>query len=237
MRKLLGLAALAAFCGSAVAADLPIVTKAPQQVFATNSSGYWMGMYAAGAGGAADVKNIPGLNAASLTTTQGELGMEFGYRWASANSMKFVDVLVDVGYMNLNGSTAGLSLSGPIAVEAGVRVGVPAAAITSLFPALNFGNFPTVAPPTGTSVLATQTYVGALVRFEDISPNFGALKNTEWAISPGFMVGMIQVLNNGTAADFRFEYLGAANHCIGPFGSACATIDHRLMAKAVMNFM
>ena len=235
MKKLMCVAALAAFCVPAIAADLPF--KAAPSIptaFPIASSGVYYGMYTAGAGGSADAKNLPaGINAASLTTTQGEIGGVIGYRWGGSQT-RFVDVECDLGWMNLNGNTAGLSLSGPFAGECGARIGVPAAAIAQLFPTFNLSSLPGLPIPTGQSVLSTQMYVGGAARFEDISVNFGLPANQQWAISPAVWVGMIQALSNGTALDARFEYIGAANVCIGPAG--CATMGHRFMAKASMLF-
>lgn len=237
MKRLALAAALAALSLPALAADLPF--KAAPSIptaFPIASSGVYYGLYTAGAGGAADVKNVPaGINAASLTTTQGEVGGIIGYRWGGSQT-RFVDVECDLGWMNLNGTTAGLSLSGPIAGECGARIGVPAAAISSLFPVLNLSNLPGLPVPTGQSILSTQMYIGGAARFEDISVNFGLPSNQQWAISPALWVGMIQALSNGTALDARFEYIGSANGCIGPAAGGCATLGHRFMAKASMLF-
>lgn len=239
MKRLLVAAALAALCVPAGAADLQL-KAAPSipNTFPITGSGLYYGLYVAGAGGSADAKNLQvpsGINAASLTTTQGEIGGVAGYRWGSSNGMRFVDIEADVGWLNLNGNTAGLSLSGPLAAEVGARVGVPAAAIAQLFPTFNLPSLPGLPIPAGQSVLSTQMYVGAAARFEDISVNVGLPANQQWEISPALWVGMIQALSNGTALDARFEYIGPANACIGPAGG-CATMGHRLMAKASMLF-
>lgn len=234
MKRLLCVAALAALCVPAAAADLPV--KAAQAIstsFPIATSGVYYGMYMAGAAGQADVKNIPGLNAASLTTTQGEVGGMFGYRFGSANAMRFIDLEANVGWMNLNGNVAGLSLSGPVAVELGAKVGVPMAAITSLFPNLGLPTFPL---PANRSVTSTEAYVGGAARFEDISANFGLPSNQQWAISPALWVGMIQGLDNGTAIDLRFETIWKTNECVGPVAGACATLGQRYMAKVGLLF-
>jgi hypothetical protein len=235
MKKFLCIAALAALCVPAAAADLQLKAPALTAQFPTTMSGAYYGLYTALAAGQAEVKNIPaGINAASLTTTQGEIGGVVGYRWASANAARFVDAECDIGAMNLNGNTAGLSAGGPMVVECGVRAGVPMAAFASLFPNLGLPNFPTLPIPTGVSQLSTQMYVGGAVRFEDISPNFGATSNSAWAISPALWVGMLQMLSNGTALDGRIEYIFASDKCIGPV--ACMQMDHRVMAKIGMLF-
>ena len=237
MKKFLALAALAALCVPAAGADLQL--KAAPSIptaFPIASSGVYYGLYTAGAGGSADVKNLPaGINSASLTTTQGEVGGVVGYRWGGSQT-RFIDVEADVGWLNLNGQTAGLSLSGPVAAEVGARVGVPMAAITQLFPTLGLPSLPGLPVPSGQSVLSTQMYVGAAARFEDISVNFGLPSNQQWAISPALWIGMIQGLSNGTALDARFEYIGPANVCIGPAAGGCADMGHRFMAKASMLF-
>lgn len=236
MKRLAILAAMAALCVPAAAADL-VPVKAPVlgSTFPATMSGAYYGLYAALAAGQADVKNVPaGINTASLTTTQGELGGVIGYRWATSNGARFIDAELDVGAMNLNGNTAGLSVGGPVAIEAGVRAGVPMAAITSLLPSFNLANFPTLPLPTGITQLSTQGYVGGAVRFEDISPSFGAASNSEWGISPVLWVGMLQMLSNGTAIDGRLEYIFASDKCIGPL--ACVQMDHRVMAKVLMDF-
>src|SRR5690348_16007498 len=162
MKRITVLSALVAIflAGPAGAADLPVKAPSIPTAFPIASSGVYYGLYTAGAGGSADVKNLPaGINAASLTTTQGEVGGVVGYRWGGSQT-RFIDVEADVGWLNLNGQTAGLSLSGPVAAEVGARVGVPMAAITQLFPTLGLPSLPGLPVPSGQSVLSTQMYVG-----------------------------------------------------------------------------
>lgn len=234
MRSIL-LAAAVALGVPAMAADLPF--KAPQSLptsFPIASSGLYYGLYVAGAAGSAGVNNVPaGINSTSLISQQGEIGGTLGYRFGSSNMQRFIDLECDLGYMNLNGTTAGLSLSGPIAGECGARIGVPAAAITSLFPNLGLPNF-MLPLPTGVNVLSTQMYVGGAARFEDISANFGLMSNQEWSLSPAAWVGMIQGLSNGTAIDARFEYIAPSSTCIGPV--TCAKMSSRYMAKVGLLF-
>ena len=239
MKLLIAGAILGAMIGGAAAADLP-VKAAPAPMIGTTfpiaSSGVYYGLYTAGAAGSADVQNVPaGINAASLTTTQGEVGGIVGYRFGSSNMQRFIDIEADLGWMNLNGNNAGLSLSGPVAAEVGARIGVPAAAITSLFPNLGLPNF-MLPVPTGVTTLSTQMYVGGAARFEDISPAVGAASNQQWAISPALWIGMLQALSNGTALDGRFEIIWPANACIGPVPGACANMGQRYMAKVGLLF-
>lgn len=238
MKLLIAGAMLGAMIGGAAAADLPV--KAQPSIptaFPLASSGLYYGLYVAGAGGAADATNVPaGINAASIITQQGEIGGLVGYRFGSSNMQRFLDLECDLGYMNLNGATAGLSLSGPVAGECGARVGVPMAALQALFPSLGLPSFQ-IPLPAGTSVLATQVYVGGAARFEDISNTVAGLgANQEWAFSPAVWVGMLQGLSNGTALDGRIEYIGRANACVGPAPGACGQIDHRWMAKVAFVF-
>ncbi len=237
MKTFILAAALAgALTGGAVAADMPVKAAPISTTFPIATSGVYYGMYMAGAAGSTDAKGLPaGINAASLTTTQGEIGGIVGYRFGTANMARFIDLEVDAGWLNLNGNTAGLSLSGPVAVEVGARVGVPAAAITALFPSFNLPSFPALPVPAGANVLSTQMYIGGAARFEDISVNFGLPSNQQWAISPAVWLGMIQALSNGMAIDGRLEYIAPANACIGPAGG-CANMGHRYMAKAAILF-
>lgn len=232
MKWVMGILASATVAGSAWGADLP--TKAPSALptsFPIAASGLYYGLYTAGAAGRADLQGqVQGVNLSSLTTTQGEVGGIVGYRFGSSNMTRFIDLEADLGWMNLNGNQAGLSLSGPVAAEVGARVGVPAAAITALFPNLGLPNFQ-LPIPTGVAVLSTQAYVGGAARFEDVSVNVGLPSNQQWAISPALWIGMIQGLSNGTAIDARFEVIWPANQCIGPDPTACASMGQRYMAK------
>jgi hypothetical protein len=234
MRLLIAGAVLGAVTVSAQAADLPVKAPAISTSFPIASSGVYYGLYTAGAAGSADAKNLPaGVNTADLTTTQGEVGGVVGYRFGSSNMARFIDIEADLGWMNLNGNTSGLSLSGPVAAEVGARIGVPAAAITALFPSFSLPSFP-LPPPTGVAVLGTQLYLGGAARFEDVSVNFGLPNNQAWTISPAIWVGGLQQLSNGTALDARFEYIAPSSACVGPV--MCATLGHRYMAKAAILF-
>lgn len=115
----LALTAIAAFTGSALAADLPArtYTKAPAVVASPiyNWSGFYIGLNGGG-GSAHDCWTVsavslfpvvPAANEGCHNDTGGLVGGQIGYRWQSANFVFGVEAQGD--WANLNGSNASLA--------------------------------------------------------------------------------------------------------------------------------
>jgi hypothetical protein len=183
----------------AESADLPLkATPAPFLYPAANGL-YW-GIGTIGGGGNANV-SVPGFNTASLVTNQISINGIVGYAWNVPNSSMFSAVEGWFGFNNFNGNQAGFDWSGPATFTQRVLLGAPLDTVMALFP--NFGiTIPPFPPlPNGQTATNVKPYLFGSISEDDVSINFGAAANKDWRISPGFGVGALGQLSNGTAVD------------------------------------
>src|SRR5882762_1361555 len=129
MRSIFGLAAAIAALAMtpASAADMP--TKAPVGGFFSTSypyqsSGLFFGLYTDGTGGSV-AATVPGVGAASLTTTTAAIGGTIGWAFGQKGSPVSYTIESDFGVTNFNGNNAGLSLQGPLVFEQRFTVFTP----------------------------------------------------------------------------------------------------------------
>lgn len=239
MRNILRSLALASVLigGAAVAADLPV--KAPPSPFFSTaypyqSSGLFFGLYTEGAGGSVSA-TVPGVGAASLTTTTGALGLTAGYVWGQKNSALAYSVEGDFGFTNFNGNNTGLALQGPLLFEQRFVVFAPWANLMAALP--NFPNvlgtippFPALQPGVTASNLQMGLAVG--VREKDISTSFiGLNSNKVWRVEPVIKLIAMEQLSNGTAIR---AWVGVAlpdkGAIIGPVPGASVTLGPEILA-------
>jgi hypothetical protein len=232
--RMMTYAAIAAvsFTVSAHAADnLP--TKAPAAAasffnpYPYGTSGFFVGLFTEGGAGSVS-GSVAGANSASLTSTQAGAGLTIGYAWGRAGSPVAYSLEGDFGWTNFNGSTAGLTLSGPAAFEQRFVVFTPLASVLNMLPLLNtaLGTVPPFPALTG-NLTASNLQVGLMAGIDenDISVNFpGLASNSEWAVAP--MIGLVSMeqLSNGAAVRSWVKNVFAERGvCAGPIANACAS--------------
>jgi hypothetical protein len=243
MRKLFGILGGLALLTStaAMAADQnPPVFKAPSVIsngYPYGSSGLFFGAYTEGGGGSVN-GSVPGVSSASLTDTQAGLGLTLGYGWGTKGSPFGFTLEGDAGWRNINGSTQGFSVNGPLHFEQRGIAWTPASNILAnipFFQTLANQIPPFITPPSGTATSNLQFGLGAGLDEDDISTAFpGLASNKEWRLSP--MVGLFSMeqVSNGTAlrswakVDFPQQSV-----CTGPVGkTACGGLETQFSVGA-----
>lgn len=233
MKKLL-LASAALLLGAAAhAADLPVKAPATSPWFSAaypyQSSGIFFGVYTAGGGGSVSA-SVPGVGAASLTTTTAEIGGTVGWAWGQKGSPISYTLEGDFGVTNFNGSQAGLSLQGPLSFEQGFTVWTPFNNIMNLLPNLPtnlFGTVPPFAPlQPGVTASNLQSGIGVFIKEKDISTSFqGVAANKIWRVYPAVRLTAMEQLSNGSAL---YAYAEAAfptdGKIIGPVPGSTVTL-------------
>jgi hypothetical protein len=197
------------------------------------SSGLFFGLFTEGGAGAVQ-GSVPGIGSASLTSTQAGVGGTIGYAWGRAGSPVAFSVEGDFGWTNFNGSTQGLSFSGPAAFEQRFVAFTPLATILNMLPNLpslgTVAPFPALAP----GVTASNLQVGLMAGIDenDISTNFpGLASNREWRVAP--MIGLVSMeqLSNGLAVRTWVKTIFPDKGvCAGPIANACANVGQQVKA-------
>jgi hypothetical protein len=216
-------------CGSALAADLPMITKAPPVVtpiFASNH--FYMGFNFGGAAGTVDAVTPTG--AGKFTQANGQMGVTLGYGWKLANNA-FVAIEGDFDALGQSGNALnGLSLNGPMAFDQRLVYGGGAfdTVMQTLQGIFNFGAVPGFPqPPVGQSAINTKMY-GFVGIFEaDRSANFGLAANKVWEIGPEVGMGIRTQYSSGMATDVStFALLHDKSQCVGSIqGPACEKMN------------
>jgi hypothetical protein len=236
---LFALLAITAGVASAVAADLPPppapVFKAPPSIVANGypyeTSGLFFGLFTEGGGGSVNA-SVPGVAAASLTTTQAGLGVTAGYAWGQKGNPFAFSIEGDFGWTNFNGGTAGLSLSGPLFFEQRFVVFTPYKTIADLFPSFpNLGTLPPFSTlPAGVTASNQQLGLFVGLREDDISLNFpGVAANREWHLAPEIGIAQMEQLSNHSAMRtwVKTVFPGDKGLCVGPVANACASLGQQ----------
>jgi len=204
---------------SAVAADLPTKANAfkPRDI-PTTGCGTYMTLGAAGGAGSISNSPVPG-----ASVVQGEIGAGFGYTCAmSPTSLWFAEG--SIWLANLNGSTNGFSLSGPLDVM--IRAGYGNSAITSILGSIGFGGIAVPSLPVlpiGVTSGTPVPYAALAGHFQDVSSQFIDANtgnvftaNKVWEAAPAFQIGAWSRLSNGTVADVYGEYqVRTSGACFG----------------------
>lgn len=202
-----GIAALA-FASAVHAADIPVKAAPVQQAsffssaYPYQSSGIFFGAYVAGSAGSASA-NVPGINSASLTTTDAEIGATVGWAWGQKNSQIAYTLEGDFAVTNFNGNQAGLSLTGPLSFEQIFTIWTPTNNIANLLPT-SISNLLTVPPfqalPAGVTASNLQSGFGIGAKEKDISSAFqGVAANKTWLVEPALRLAAMEQLSNGSA--------------------------------------
>lgn len=224
------------------AADLPMKAADWQQAFKGypyGSSGLFFGVFTEGGGGPVTA-TVPGVGAASLTTTSATIGGTIGYAWGAKNSPVAFSLEGDFGFTNFNGNTQGLSLSGPLTFEQRFVAFTPIASLLNLLP--NFPSLGTIAPfpalQSGLTASNLQMGLFAGIRESDISPNFpGLAANREYRIAPVAGIMAMEQLSNGAAlrawVKTVFPEKGV---CVGSVVGACENTGQQVLAGVGVYF-
>jgi len=218
MKKLLVIAGAAAlFASSVFAADLaPLSTKARvASGYPTTRCGIYYGL---GTGGSATAVNG---GVVGERIVQGELDAILGYTCPiGGNGFWFVEG--SVGFNNINGSTNGLALSGPLVMIQRVGGGSP---INGLFnPFGNSISLPSLpALPNGVTAGPANGYFFAGVVEQDVTAQLGGFgQNKQWVIAPLLGVGMLTRLSDGVVVDTWAGWQMNSNSiCLGGIRGAC----------------
>lgn len=232
------LAVIAAALMSVQAFAADVATKAPSSFLTSaypyQSSGLFVGLYTEGGGGSV-AAIVPGVGAASLTTTSAGLGATIGYAWGQKGSALAYTVEGDFGFTNFNGNNAGLSLQGPLSFEQRFVIFAPWANIMAALP--NFPNlfgtvppFPSLQPGVTASNLQMGLAFG--VKEKDISSAFaGVASNKVWRVEPVIKLIAMEQLSNGTALR-AWVGVGLPDRgaIIGPVPGSSVTLGPEVMA-------
>lgn len=224
--------------GAALAADAapPSVKAAAASLlsgYPYETSGPFVGIYTEGGGGPVNA-TVPGVGSASLTTTSAGAGISLGYAWGRKGSNFAASCQANFGWTNFNGSTVGMSLSGPLALEQECTVYTPLSNIAALLP--NFPSLGSIPPfPTTPGVTVTSPIqMGFLVgmRENDISTFFTGLPAMrEWRFAPEIGIVAMQQLSNATAVKAWVKTVFPDKGiCSGPVPGACSNTGQQVLA-------
>lgn len=234
----LGVLAFALICNvfvaSAFASDVNApANKALTYQYPTTKCGLYYGVNSIGSTGS--VANA----AVGTQQVTGAIGVDVGYTCPAGLGFWFVDGAFD--FTNVNGSTNGLSLSGPAMFEQRFGFGAPVDMIISAIPGLQSlqSAMPSLIPlPQGVSVNTSSPYVFASVSEQDVSATLGFAQNRQWLVSPGLGIGNKVRLSNGVVFDPFAEYVLNSNAmCFGPLsGSNCVKLSTQIRAGFHLDF-
>lgn len=207
----------------AFAADLP--TKAPSANLLTagypTKCGFYYGI---GTGG-----NAGAVNGAAVGTqiVQGDIDAVIGYTCPFAqNAFWFVEA--QGGISGLNGSTNGLSLSGPGIFIERAGAGSPINALLgSLIPANINPSLPSIPLlPNGINTSPSNAYLFAGIVEQDIGAQIGALSGHQWVVAPIIGSGLLTRASNNVMIDTWAGWQMNSNSFCPGGGSACAKLGN-----------
>jgi hypothetical protein len=227
--------------GAAQAADLSVKAfPAIPTAYPYQSSGLFFGIYTEGGGGSVSA-TAPGVNPASLATTDAGIGATLGYAIGQKGSQFAYTFEADFGFTNFNGNNAGFALQGPLSFEQRFVVWTPFSNLSQLLPNLPniFGTvppFPGLAPGVTASNLQTGLAFG--VREKDVSLSFaGVQANKEWLVEPVIKAMAMEQLSNGTALRaWAGVTIPTQGHFIGPVPGSTAKLGPEVLAGVGVYF-
>lgn len=204
-RLILAASAAALISTAAIAADLPVKAP-PASAWSLGSyptlNGVIVGLYTEG-GGSSVVASVPGVPAASLTTTTAAIGLTLGYMWTPGRSPVTFSFENDVCAQNFNGNQAGFSVQGPICLEQRVMAFAPWEKLLAAVPSIP-NPFASISPFTFQPGVTPKGNAMAGIGFgfyeRDISTAFqGVQSGKVWRVDPEVVFMHVQPLSNGTA--------------------------------------
>jgi hypothetical protein len=177
---------------------------------------------------------VPGVNNASLTTTQGLVGGIVGYSSDMAAGARYWFAEGDIGWNNFNGNTSGFAISGPVTIQILAGVGAPASEILSVLPTFGL-SAPTLPVIGGATQTNPHIYAALGVDISDVSASFGAIRNTDWQVSPLVALGIEANLSTGGVIGARIEeVIETDSQCIG--AAICSKQTNLTRAKVLYKF-
>jgi hypothetical protein len=233
MLKKFLLASVAVLIATAAFAADNLPTKAPlgYAEYPTTKCGMYFGVNTMGEAGA--VQNA----AVGTQTIQGAIGLTLGYTCPIGHGYWFVDGMFD--FANLNGSTNGLSLTGPAMFEQRFGFGAPVPFLLNLIPGLaSLQNaVPSLIPlPTNVVVVTSSPYLFGSLHEDDVGVSNGFASNSQYLISAGFGIGTKTRLSNGVVFDPFAEYiLPSSQMCVGLAGG-CVKKGSAVRIGAALEF-
>lgn len=224
---ILGLLATSA----AQAADLPTKALAGLSAGYPVKCGFYYGIGTGGNAGA--VKGA----AVGTQIVQGDLDAIVGYTCPFAgNAFWFVEG--QGGFANLNGSSNGLSLSGPAVFIERAGVGSPVNALLgSLF---SFNASPALPSipllPAGVTASPGNAYLFAGLVEQDIGAQIGTLSGHQWVVAPLVGAGLLTRLSNNVMVDtWAGMQTNSQSFCPGG-GSACAKLGNMVRVGVALKY-
>lgn len=188
--------------------------------------------YGVGTGG-----NAGAVNGAAVGTqiVQGDLDAIVGYTCPFAdNAFWFAEG--SFGFSNLNGSTNGLALSGPLVAIERVGAGSPINNILgSLMPANINPSLPSIPLlPAGVTTSPGNGYLFVGLVQQDIGAQIGALSGHQWVVAPMLGAGILTRASNNVMIDTWAGWQMNSNSFCPGGGSACAKLGN--MARVGVSF-
>ena len=188
--------------------------------------------YGVGTGG-----NAGAVNGAAVGTqiVQGDLDAIVGYTCPFGQSA-FWFVEGQGGISGLNGSTNGLSLSGPGVFIERAGAGSPINALLgSLIPANINPSLPSIPLlPAGITTSPSNGYLFAGIVEQDIGAQIGALSGHQWVVAPLIGAGLLTRASNNVMIDTWAGWQMNSNSFCPGGGSACAKLGN--MARVGVSF-
>lgn len=225
---LISLVALEGWLAPAFGGDIASPSNSPAVKAINNAftSGYPTkcgAYYGLGTGG-----NAGAVNGAAVGTqvVQGDLDALIGYTCPFAgNAFWFVEG--QFGFSNLNGSSNGLALSGPLVAIERVGAGSPLQQyFQGILPNLNFPAVPSTPSFNGATAGAPQSYAFAGLVEQDISAQIGLLSGHQWVVAPIIGVGMLTRYSNQMMVDTWAGWQMNSNSFCPGGGNACAKLGN-----------
>lgn len=205
-----------------VAPPAPAVTainKTLTQGYPTRCGAY----YGIGTGG-----NAGAVNGAAVGTqiVQGDLDALVGYTCPFAgNAFWFAEG--QFGFANINGSTNGLALSGPLVAVERVGVGSPIQQyLAGILPNLNLPAVPSTPSFSGATAAAPNSYLFAGLVEQDIGAQIGALSGHQWVVAPMIGLGMLTRYSNNMVVDTWAGWQMNSNSFCPGGGSSCGKLGN-----------
>jgi hypothetical protein len=176
-------------------------------------------------GGSSVVATVPGVPAASLTTTTAGVGGTLGYMWTPRNSPVSFSFEGHLEAQNFNGNSAGLSVQGPLRVEGAAIAWAPWSRVFAALPTIwnPFSSLSAFTLPSGFTAQGNALAgLGFYYTAADISSAFAGLQAGKvWRGNPGLEAITAQPLTGGGAIRIFAKWDFLANSKI--FGAVPAS--------------
>jgi hypothetical protein len=232
---LAAIAFLAASLSGAGAADLPAKAKPQMNIGYPLACGFYYGLEALGGG--STITNGP----VGATQIQGAAGILAGYTCPFSGSFWFAEASFDI--QNLNGSSNGFSIKGPLKFEQTVAVGADAilAVLGNLAPFGNLSGFALPSLPllpSGVTAGPQHSYIHGTADEQDISSQYSPMLavGSAWLFRGGGGIGMLSRLSNNAVIDVRATgFLQSSDFCLS-HGAGCPALGAGFEVNTAVKF-